>query len=99
MAQQVPQAGGEGGQPPGYPLRLPLSERLHLVEQLEEVDRYLYAAANNYLPVMPPDVCAGRSGFGAAGATSAPLQMSLARPPPLSDLPGSKTRLQVGILQ
>ena len=77
---------------------MPLSERLHLGEQLEGVDRYLYAAADNYLPVMPPDVCASRSGFGAAGATSAPLQMPLHRPPMLSELPGgSGTRLHVRV--
>ena len=60
------------------------SELQHLRAQLEEVDRYLGAAADNFIPVLPQD--SGSTGFGAAGATSAPHLVPLPRPPPLSDL-------------
>lgn len=77
---RAPAAGGAlpGAAPLATAPAVTVVELQHLQEQLEQVHQYLGAAADNYWPVLPP----GTTGFGAAGATSAPLRL------PLPDAPG-----------
>lgn len=81
---RAPAAGGAlpGAAPLATAPAVTVVELQHLQEQLEQVHQYLGAAADNYWPVLPP----GMTGFGAAGATSAPLRLPLPDAPSMASL-------------